>query len=91
VDLRNHLLGRDPDPPWEGATSWGEGVAHCKVQEHSAVSCAKTAEPFEMPFGLWTRVDLRNHVGCNWCNLANTVEQSKYNSDAVFCQISFDY
>jgi len=23
---------------------------------HSAVICAKTAEPIEMPFGIWTRV-----------------------------------
>jgi len=26
------------------------------------LSRAKTAEPIEMPFGLWTRVGLRNHV-----------------------------
>ena len=26
------------------------------------VSPAKTAEPIEMPFGLWTRVGPRNHV-----------------------------
>jgi len=26
------------------------------------VSGAKTAEPIEMPFGLWTRVGLRKHV-----------------------------
>jgi len=26
------------------------------------VSCAKTAEPIEMPFGLWARVDSTNHV-----------------------------
>jgi len=26
------------------------------------VSPAKTAEPMEMPFGLWTPVSLRNHV-----------------------------
>jgi len=28
----------------------------------SAVSCAKTAEPIKMPFGIWTRVDPRKHV-----------------------------
>jgi len=26
------------------------------------VSCAKTVEPIEMPFGLWTRVSSRVHV-----------------------------
>ena len=28
----------------------------------TAVSPTKTAEPIEMPFGLWTRVGPRNHV-----------------------------
>jgi len=28
----------------------------------SAVSCVKSAEPLEMPFGLWTRESKRNHV-----------------------------
>jgi len=40
----------------------GEGASHCKVQGRSAVSCAKTAEPIEMPFGLWARMGPRNHV-----------------------------
>jgi len=26
------------------------------------MNCVKTAEPIEMPFGLWTRVGPRNHV-----------------------------
>jgi len=26
------------------------------------VSCAKTAEPIEIPFGLWTRMGPRNHL-----------------------------
>ena len=26
------------------------------------MSCAKTSEPIEMPFGVWTRVGPRNHV-----------------------------
>jgi len=25
------------------------------------ISCAKMAEPIEMPFGMWTRVGQRNH------------------------------
>jgi len=28
----------------------------------TAVSCAKTAEPIEMAFGIWTRVGPRKHV-----------------------------
>ena len=36
-------------PTWEGAN-------HCKLQRHSAVICAKTAEPIEVLFGLWARI-----------------------------------
>jgi len=47
------------------------------------VSCAKTAEPIDLPFGLWTRVGQRKHK-CNrihqvapmcphWSHLANTI------------------
>ena len=32
-----------------------------RLKRHSAVICAKTAEPNEMPFGLWTRTGSRNH------------------------------
>ena len=40
-----------------------ENVApHCKVMGHSTVSCAKTAEPIEMPFWMKTQVGPRNHV-----------------------------
>ena len=44
---------------------------------NSAVSCAKVAQPIEMPFGVWTRVGPRKHVlggGAQWRNLANTIE-----------------
>jgi len=39
---------------------------------------AKTAEPIEMPFGMWTRMDTEKHVleGSHWCHLANTTEPS---------------
>jgi len=36
---------------------WGENiVAHCKVMGHSTVSCAKMAEPIDMPFQMKTWV-----------------------------------
>ena len=41
------------DPAWEWAILRGDGVAHCKVHGHSALSCAKTAEPIKIPFRLW--------------------------------------
>jgi len=47
-------------PLWEWA-SLRERGAHCKVQGLTAVSCAKTAEPTDFPFGLWTRVNQRKH------------------------------
>jgi len=57
---RNHKLDRVQIPPWEGAIFWETG-AHCKIWGLSAMSCAKTAEPVDLPFGLWTRVDQRKH------------------------------
>jgi len=33
-----------------------------RARRHSDINCAKTAEPIEMPFGLWTRVGPRKHV-----------------------------
>jgi len=38
-----------------------KGASHCKVQGHSAVISAKTAEPIEMLFGLWAWMGRRNH------------------------------
>jgi len=51
-----------PDPPCERNILKGNGAAHCKVQEHSAVSCAKMAEPTENPFGMLSGMGPRKHV-----------------------------
>jgi len=40
-----------------GNFEWGEGASHCKIYGH-----CETAEPIEMPFGLWTPMGPRNHV-----------------------------
>ena len=58
----NHVLDGVQIPPWEGANFLGEWASYCKVQGHSTVVCAKTAEPIGMPFGLWARMGPRNHV-----------------------------
>ena len=48
----------------------------------TVVSPVKTAEPIEIPFGLWTPVGPRKHVlvgdvgGAHWRNLANATEPS---------------
>jgi len=53
------------------------------------VSCAKTAEPIEMPFGLWTRVDRRKRVlqRAHYCYLANTIELSVCCADAALVKL----
>jgi len=38
-----------------------DGVAWSVCRSVTAVSPAKTAEPIEMSFGMWTRVDRGNH------------------------------
>ena len=55
----NHVLDGAPHCPWEEAILRGEGAAHCKVYGHTAVICAKMAEPIEMSFGVWTGVGSR--------------------------------
>jgi len=53
------------------------------------MSCAKTAEPIEVPFGIWTRVGPSGHVLCgaaHWRHLANAIEPSVCGGDATCCQ-----
>jgi len=91
VGQRNHVLDGDSDPPWEGAILSGERAAHCKVHGHYAVSCATTAEPIEMLFGIWTQVGPRKHVlggGAHWHRLVNTIEPSMCGSDAACCWVT---
>jgi len=49
-----------PDPVKMG-NFVGKGRPFMKYT-HSAVICAKTAEPIEMPFRLWAQNGRRNHV-----------------------------
>ena len=51
-----------PIPPHEEGLFLGKGSPHFKVYALSAVSCAETAEPIDLLFGLWTRIGTRNHV-----------------------------
>ena len=59
---------REPCIRWGSRSPHGNGnfegkwASDCKVKGHSAVICAKTAEPIEMPFELWAWMDGRNHV-----------------------------
>jgi len=98
---KEYWIKSGPDPPWKGAIL-GEGVAHCKVEALSAVSCAEVAEPIELQVGLWTRVGRSknkfNHIRqvtpmcphgrTHWRHLANTFEPSVFCGDAVLCQVT---
>jgi len=58
----NHVLNEIQTPTCEGAILRGKQANHCKVLRHSAVICAKTAEPVEVPFGLWTPMGRKHYV-----------------------------
>jgi len=50
---RNHVLDWGLHPPWEGAILRGKGAPVVKyIATLYRGSCAKTAEPIEMPFGI---------------------------------------
>jgi len=61
VGSRNHALDWVQVSHGKGNFG-GKGQPIVKYRD-AAVSHAKPAEPIEMPFGLWTRVGPRNHVG----------------------------
>jgi len=68
--LKEPCIRWGADPPCKRAILRGKEAAHTKVEGPSPVSCAKTAEPIEMPFGMWTRVGPRKHA-LEWgCTLA---------------------
>jgi len=56
------LLHEVQMPRWEGVILREKQTTHCKVQRHSAVICANTAEPIEVPFWLWARKGPRHDV-----------------------------
>jgi len=62
VGPRNHVLDGSPDPPMGRGNFEGEKGPPIVKYRDSVVPCTKTAEPIEMPFGLWARMGRRNHV-----------------------------
>jgi len=57
MGARNHVL----ELRWESRSPMGRNNfevrgTHCKVWRLSAMSYTKTAEPINLPFGLWTQV-----------------------------------
>jgi len=69
---------------------WGRRAAHCKVQGCSAMSCTKTSEAIEMPFGIRTRVGPRSIItwGAHWRHLAYATEPSMCDGNAACCQVT---
>jgi len=70
---RDAVWVEDSGGPREPCVGWGsrspceeEAILRratiCKVQGHSTVICAKTAEPIEMLFWLWAQMDRSNRV-----------------------------
>jgi len=69
-------------------------VAWSVCRSFTIVSPAKTAEPIEISFGIWTGVGPRKQVldeGAHWRHLANTIEPSMCGSDAAFLPNYFDH
>ena len=56
VGPMNYVLHEVQMPTREGTILRGKRANKCKQYIHSAVVCAKTAEPIEVPFGLWARM-----------------------------------
>jgi len=56
------VLHGGPNPRREETISRAKRATHCKAYGRSVVSCAKTADPIEMPYGMLSRVDPRNDV-----------------------------
>jgi len=55
------VLDGGPDSP-TGRGILGESGVPLKAYGHSTVICVKTAEPIEIPIGLWAQIGRRNHV-----------------------------
>jgi len=92
---RNRVLGGAQITPCEW-TFFREMTCRGYARRHSAVSCAKMAEPIDMLFGLWTRVSPRKHAfggvhSAHWRHLTNTSVPSMCGGDAAFLSNYFDH
>jgi len=89
----NKPISNAPDASVTGPEA-RKRVARCKVYGCCAVSCAKTAQPMKMPFGIWTLVGPRKHVLCiRWeCTLAPSDDHTEpymWGGNAAYCQITW--
>ena len=69
-------------------------MAHSEVVILSAVTCAKTAEPTEMTFGMRTQVGPSKHVldrSAHSCHLVNTTGLSMCGGNVAISSNYFDH
>jgi len=95
---------RAQDTSCEGAIIRGKDIPR-HTRRHSAVSCAKMAEPIDLPFGLWTRVDRRKQklnrirqvaptcslMRARWRHMVNTTESSVFRQRYGLMSNYFDH
>jgi len=95
VGPRKYVLDGGRDTPCAREILRVKGASHCKAYWPFAVSYPKkTAEPIEIPFGIWTWVGPRKlvlDIGAHWRHMANTIEPSMCGGDAAFLSHNFDH
>jgi len=91
VDPRSHVLDGVQIPCGKGQFL---GARICpNMPDDTTVSCAQTAGPIEMPFGLWTWVGPRNRIrwDAQWHHLKNATEPFVCGGDAASLSNYFDH
>ena len=63
----------------------GEGAFHCKLERHSVVNCAKTAEPIEMPFWV-VGLNRPKESGIRW-GLDLPTERGSFGERGTHCKV----
>jgi len=58
---------------------------------YPAESCAKMAQPIEIPFGVVDSRGPKEACGVHWRRLANSVEPSVYGGDSALCPTRWLY
>jgi len=78
-------------PMWRGNFEGISGGPFYKVSGLAAVSCAKTADPIEVSFAMWTQVGPRKHLldrGAHWRHMWIWLNRPHVAVMQLFCQIT---
>ena len=68
MGLGNHVLDEGPNLPMGSGNFWGNEEPIVSTGTFSRER-ARTAEPIDFPFGLWTRVDQKKHRFIRICQM----------------------